>query len=58
MTKVSVLYNLRISGCDLKDNFYLSFIFLFFFTAIGISVIFKSQRGFSIVGADYTFYIV
>ena len=29
MTKVSVLSNLRISGCELKDNYYISFILLF-----------------------------
>ena len=36
MTKVSVLSNLRISGCELKDNHYKSFILLFTtnFTAI------------------------
>ena len=26
MTKVSVLSYLRISGCELKDNYYISFI--------------------------------
>ena len=29
MTKVSVLSNLRISGCELKDNYYRSFILMF-----------------------------
>ena len=61
VTKVSVLSNLRISVCELKDNHYISFILLFktnFYRYIGISVIFKSQHGFSIAGAGYTFYPV
>ena len=64
MTKVSVLsiqYNLRISECELKDNYYISFILFFKTTVnryIGNSVIFKSQRGFSIAGAGYTYYPV
>ena len=61
MTKVSVLSNGRISGCELKDNYYKSFILLFktiFYRYISISVIFKSQHGFSIAGAGYTFYPV
>ena len=61
VTKVSVLSNLRISGCELKDNHYISFILFFtitFYCYIGISVIFKSQHGFSIAGAGYTFYPV
>ena len=61
VTKVSVLSNLRISGCELKDNYYKSFILLFktiFYFCIGNSVIFKSQRGFSIAGVGYTFYPV
>ena len=59
MTEVSVLSNLRISGCEMKDNYYISFILLFktkFYRDVGISVIFKSKRGFSIAGAGYTFY--
>ena len=54
MTKVSLLSNLRISGCELKDNCYISFLLLFktnFYRYIGISVISKSQRGFSIADA-------
>ena len=42
MTKVSVLFNLRISGCELKDNYYVSFTWLFkinFYRYIGFSVI-------------------
>ena len=61
VTKVSILSNLLISGCELKDNHYISFILLFkanFYRYIGISVIFKSQHGFSIVGAGYIFYPV
>ena len=61
MTKVSVLSNLRISGCELKDSYCISFILLFktnFYHYIGISVIFKSQCGFSIAGAGYTYYPV
>ena len=61
VTKVSVLFNLQISVCELKDNNYISFILLFktiFYRYIGISVIFKSQHGFSIAGAGYTFYPV
>ena len=61
MTKVSVLSNLRISGCELKDNYCISYILLFtitFYCYIGISAIFKSQHGFSIAGAGYTFYPV
>ena len=36
MTKVSVLSNLRISGCELKDRYYISFVLSFktIFTAI------------------------
>ena len=54
MTKVSVLCNLRITGCELKDNYYISFILLFktfFYRYIGNSVI-------SIDDAGYTFYPV
>ena len=61
MTKVSVLYYLRISGCELKDNYFISFILLFeanVYLYIGISVIFKSKRRFSIAGAGYTFNLV
>ena len=61
VTEVSVLSNLCISGCALKDNYYTSFILLFkpnFYSCIGISVIFKSQSGFSITGAGYIFYPV
>ena len=57
MTKVSVLSNLRISRCELKDNYYVPFTKLFktnFYRYIGISVIFKSHCGFSIAGAGYT----
>ena len=57
MNKVSALSTLRISGRELKDNHYISFILLFkiyFYRYIGISVIFKSQHGFSIAGAGYT----
>ena len=56
MTEVSVLSNLRIAGCELKDDYYVSFILLFktiSYHYIGISVIFKSQHGFSIAGAGY-----
>ena len=59
--KISALSNLRISGCDVKENHYISFILLFktnFYRYIGISVIFKPQHGFSIAGAGYTFYPV
>ena len=61
VTKVSVLSNLQISGCELEDNYYISFILLFktkFYRYISISMIFKSQHGFSIAGAGYTFYPV
>ena len=61
MTRVSVLSNLSISGCEQKDNCYISFILLFeakIYFYIGISVIFKSKRVFSIAGAGYTFYLV
>ena len=61
MTKVSVLANLSISGCELKDNSFMSFILLFktnFYCYVDILVIFKSQRGFSIVGVGNTFYPV
>ena len=61
MTKVLVLSNLRVSVCELKDNYYISFVLSFkvkFYRFIGISLIFKSQRGFSIAGASYTFYPV
>ena len=54
VTQVSVLSYLPISGCKLKDNYYLSFILLFttkFYRYINISVIFKSQQRFSIAGA-------
>ena len=47
--EVSVLSNLRISGCELKDNCYVSFTQLFktnFYRYIGISLIFKSHCGF------------
>ena len=49
VTKVSVLSNLSISGCELKDTYYKSFILLFktiFHRCIGNSVIFKPQRRF------------
>ena len=61
VTNVSVLSDLWISGCELKDNHYISFILLFktnFYLYIGILVIFKPQHGFSIAGAGYTFYPV
>ena len=61
VTKVSVLSNLCISVCELKDNYYASFNLLFktnFYCFIGISMIFKSQCGFFITGAGYTFYPV
>ena len=61
MAKVSVLSNLQISVCELKDNHYISFILLFktnLYRYIGISVIFKYQHGFSIAGTGYTFYPV
>ena len=50
-----------ISECELKDNNYISFILLFktiSYCCISISVIFKSQSGFSIAGMGYTFYPV
>ena len=61
MIKVSALSNLRISGRELKDNHYIPFLLLSktnFYRYISISVSFKSQRGFSIAGAGYTFYQV
>ena len=41
------------------DNYYTSFVLSFktyFYHYIGISVLFMSQRGYSIAGASYTFY--
>ena len=49
MTKVSVLSNLRISGCELRDNYYVSFTKLFkkkFYRYIGISVNLSPIAGF------------
>ena len=51
MSKVSVLSNLHISGCELKDNYNISFILLFktiFYRYIDNSLIFKSQCGFGL----------
>ena len=61
VTIVSVLSNLRISGCELKDNYHVSFPLLFktnLYRFIGISAIFKSHCGFSIAGAGYTIFPV
>ena len=49
MTKVSVLFNLRISGCELRDNYYVSFNQLLKkknYRYIGISVILSPVAGF------------
>ena len=49
VTKVSVLSNLRISGCELRDNYYVSFTKLFKkkkYRYIGISVILSPIAGF------------
>ena len=49
MNKVSVLFNLRISGCELKDNYCVSFTQLFKkkkYRYIGISVILSPIAGF------------
>ena len=62
MTKVSVLSNLRISGCELKDNYNVSFILLFkiIFTAVSAFQWLLSPNAgfFFITGAGYTFYPV
>ena len=50
VAKVSVLSNLHIFGCELKENYCISFDLL-------LKTNF-SQRGFSIAGAGYTFYLV
>ena len=48
MTKVSVLFNLRISGYELRDNYYVSFTQLLKknYRYIGISVILSPIAGF------------
>ena len=49
MTKVSVLFNLRISGCELRDNYCVSFTQLFKkkkYRNIGILVILSPIAGF------------
>ena len=49
VTKVSVLFNLRISGCELRDNYCISFTQLFKkknYRYIGISVILSPIAGF------------
>ena len=54
MTKVSVLSNLRISGCELRDNYYVSFTQLlenFFLPLYRHFSDCKSHFGFSIAGA-------
>ena len=47
VTKVLVLSNLHISGCELKDNYYISFILLFktIFTTISAFQWFLSPNG-------------
>ena len=54
MTKVSVLFNLRVSGCELRDNYCVSFTQLFKKTKLPLYrhfSDFKSHCGFSIAGA-------
>ena len=49
VTKVSVYLIYGFLGFERKDKYHISFILLFktnFYCSIGISVIFKSQRGF------------
>ena len=50
VTKVSVLSNLRIFGCELRDNYYVSFTKFFFqknyYRYIGISLILSPIAGF------------
>ena len=53
VTKVSVLFNLRISRCELRDNYCVSFTQLFKKNSD-----FKSHCGFSIAGAGYTIFPV
>ena len=59
MTKVSVLFNLRISGCKLRDNYCASFTQLFKKKILPLYrhfSDFKSHCGFSIAGAGYTIF--
>ena len=61
MTKVSVLFNLRISGCELRDNYCVSFTQLFKKKILPLYrdfSDFKSHCGFSISGAGYTIFPV
>ena len=61
MTIVSVLFNLRISGCELRDNYCVSFTQLFKkkdFPLYRHFSDFKSHCGFSIAGAGYTIFPV
>ena len=59
MTKVSVLFNLRISGYELRDNYCVSFTQLFKKKILPLYrhfSDFKSHCGFSIAGASYTIF--
>ena len=61
MNKVSVLFNLRISGCELRDNYCVSFTQLFKKKKLPLYrhfSDFKSHCGFSIAGAGYTIFPV
>ena len=61
MNKVSVLFNLRISGCELRDNYCVSFTQLFKEKKLPLYrhfSDFKSHCGFSIAGAGYTIFPV
>ena len=60
VTKVSVLFNLRISGCELRDNHCVSFTQLFKKkkTLYRHFSDFKSYCGFSIADAGYTIFPV
>ena len=59
VTKVSVVFNLRISGCELRDNYCVSFTQLFKKKILPLYrhfSDFKSHCGFSIAGASYTIF--
>ena len=61
MTKVSVLFNSCISGCELRDNYCISFTQLFRKKNLPLYrhfSDFKSHCGFSIAGAGYTIFPV
>ena len=61
VNKVSVLFNLRISWCELRDNYCVSFTQLFKKKILPLYrhfSDFKSHCGFSVAGAGYTIFPV